>query len=61
MTKVLSKLINTMGNIVLCYVDDILIASNSAKDHLYKMRQVFQCLTEAGLKLKAGKCKIMEK
>jgi hypothetical protein len=61
MAVVLSKLTNTMGNIVLCYVDDILVASHSAQDHLWKLRQVFQCLRDAGLKLKAGKCKIMER
>ena len=61
MSKVLSSLVNTMGNIVLCYVDDILIASATATDHLWKMRQVFRCLQEAGLKLKAGKCNMMDK
>ena len=60
MSRVLSDICNTVGNLVLCYVDDILIASSSTKDHILRLRQVFRKLRDAGLKLKAGKCELFK-
>ena len=39
-------------------MDDILIASATQDDHVKRMREVFQALVEAGLKLKAAKCNL---
>jgi hypothetical protein len=61
MTHILAKLFSRWGNVVLCYVDDILIATATAEEHLVRLREVFECLRNAGLKLKAAKCKLMEK
>ena len=49
----------TFGSLVLCYVDDILIATSTATAHLKRLREVFGLIKKAGLKLKASKCKIM--
>lgn len=40
----------------LVYVDDILVFSNSFKEHLQHLEQIFARLTEAGLTLKPSKC-----
>ena len=40
------------------YVDDILVHSASEQEHKDHLRQVFQCLREAGLTLKGKKCHI---
>lgn len=40
----------------LVYVDDILVFSNSFKEHLQHLEQIFTRLTEAGLTLKPSKC-----
>ena len=50
-----------LGNIVLCYVDDILIATKTVEQHLERLSSVFQKLAKAGLKLKPKKCVIMSK
>ncbi len=60
MSKVLKNVSNRYGNLVLCYVDDILIATRTVEEHLQRLREVFQCLRRAGLKLKASKCKLMD-
>ena len=38
------------------YVDDIGIAANNATDHIRNIREVFQCIRNAGLKLTIEKC-----
>jgi RNase H-like domain found in reverse transcriptase/Reverse transcriptase (RNA-dependent DNA polymerase)/Integrase zinc binding domain/Integrase core domain len=40
-----------------CYIDDILVFSNSVSEHEEHLRQVFWRLREAGLKLHPKKCK----
>ena len=58
MNKVLSDLI---GEICLVYLDDIIIYSNSEKDHLEHVRRVLKRLKEFNLKIKLKKCKFAEK
>ena len=45
----------------LIYIDDIIVFSQSFPEHLNRLRSVLQRLTEAGLKLKPGKCKFAQK
>ena len=42
-------------------VDDILIAGNSVEEHNSRVRQVFERLKEAGMKLKKSKCIFMSR
>ena len=60
MTKTIGQISSRYGNLVLCYVDDILIATNTVEQHIERLDEVFTCLKAAGLKLKAAKCKLME-
>ena len=60
MTKTIGQISCKYGNLVLCYVDDILIATHTIEQHIDRMDEVFTCLRAAGLKLKAAKCKLME-
>ena len=41
---------------VRCYIDDIVIWSNNLEEHLDHIRQVFERLRGAGLKVHPGKC-----
>ena len=43
---------------VTTYIDDVLVHSASEEEHVGHLRQVFQCLREAGLTLRGRKCHI---
>ena len=45
----------------MCYLDDVVIFSNSVWDHLYHLGEVLQRLRTAGLKLKPTKCAFAQK
>ena len=60
MAQVLRNIKNKHGNLVLCYVDDILIATATIEEHLERIQEVFAALEAAGLKLKASKCNFMD-
>ncbi|GFW29319.1 retrovirus-related Pol polyprotein from transposon 17.6 [Trichonephila clavipes] len=40
----------------LCYLDDIIVFSETFEDHLIRLRLVLKCLQEAGLQLNSKKC-----
>ena len=61
MARVLAGISLRYGNVVLCYVDDILIASHTQEEHLQRLREVFGALKRAGLKLKAAKCRLLDR
>ena len=48
-------------NECLIYLDDIIVFSTSFADHLTRLEAVFQCLQQAGLKLKPSKCHFARK
>ena len=41
---------------VLCYLDDVLICSETFEQHLADLQEVFKCFHSAGLKLQPSKC-----
>ena len=53
MDKILAGL---TGHCVMVYLDDIVIYRKNEKEHLEHLQQVFDCLKQAGLKLKPTKC-----
>ena len=42
------------------YLDDIIIFSKTPKDHIVRLRKVFEKLDEAGLRLKPNKCEFFK-
>ena len=44
----------------LIYLDDVIVFSNMPEEHLRRMRVVFDCLREHGLKLKPSKCEVFK-
>ena len=44
----------------LIYIDDIIIFSTTFSEHLVRLRKVFQRIQDAGLKLKASKCRFVQ-
>ena len=55
---------NCLGelNLTYCliYLDDVIVYSKDLKQHLERMRVVFECLWEHGLKLKPSKCDLFK-
>ena len=47
------------GNLVMCYVDDVVIATPTLEDHIDRLDEVFGCMERAGLKCKPSKCEIL--
>ena len=47
--------------ICLAYLDDVVVFSSSMEEHLKRLRQVFERLRMAGLKLKPSKCNILQR
>ena len=40
------------GNLVMCYVDDVVIATPTLEDHIDRLDEVFGCMKSASLKCK---------
>ena len=58
-TRALQKIQQRHGSVVMAYIDDIVIATETNEDHLERIREVFECLREAGFKMRAEKCDFM--
>ena len=59
MTQALTIATKKYGNLVTCYVDDVVIASPTLEDHIERLDEVFACMKRAGLKCKPSKCEIL--
>ena len=44
----------------MAYIDDIVIATETVEDHMVRLREVFECLREAGFKMRVAKCDFMK-
>ena len=55
---------NCLGelNLTYCliYLDDVIVFSDMPEEHLWRMRVVFNCLREHGLKPKSSKCEVFK-
>ena len=43
----------------MAYIDDIVIATETIEDHIERIRELFECLREAGFKMRAKKSDFM--
>ncbi|EYC44211.1 hypothetical protein Y032_0468g2007 [Ancylostoma ceylanicum] len=48
------------GSEVFCYIDDIIICTHTRERHLELLREICQRMRDAGLKLKAQKCVLLQ-
>ena len=58
--RALQRIVNREGSMVMAYIDDIVIATETIEDHMDRLREVFQCLREAGFKMRVSKCDFMK-
>ena len=59
MAQALTNVTKKYGNLIMCYVDDVVIATPILEDHIEKLDEVFTCMKQAGLKCKPSKCEIL--
>ena len=45
---------------VMCYVNDVVIAVSTLEDHIERLDEMFACMKRAGLKCKPSKCEILK-
>ena len=58
--RALRKIVNREGSMVMAYIDDIVIATETVEDHMVRLREVFECLREASFILRVAKCNFMK-
>ena len=59
MAQALTRVTTKYGKLVMCYVDDVVIATSNLEDHIDWLDEVFGCMKRAGLKCKPSKCEIL--
>ena len=59
MAQALTSVTKKYGNLIMCYVDDVVIATPTLEDHRERLDEVFSCMKQAGLKSKPSKCEIL--
>ena len=52
MAQALTSVTKKYGNLIMCYVDDVVIATPTVEDHIERLDEVFTCMKRAGLKCK---------
>ena len=57
--RALRKVVNRERSMVMAYVDDIVIATETVEDHMLRLREVFECLREAGFKVRVAEFDFM--
>ena len=60
MSKVLMDVAQSYGNLVMCYVGDVIIATSAIDQHIDRLGEVLSCLRRAGLKCKPSKCEFFK-
>ena len=56
--QALTSITKKYGNFVMCYVDELVIATPTLTDHIEIFDEVFDYIKRAGLKCKPSKCEI---
>ena len=59
MAQALTRVNKKYGNLVMCFVDDVVIATPTLEDHIDRLDEVFGCMKRAGLKCKPSKYEIL--
>ena len=59
MAQALTGITKKYGNLVMCYVDDVVIATPTLADHIDRLDEVCGCMKRVGLKRKPSKCEIL--
>ena len=55
MAQALTNVTKKYRNLIMCYVDDVVIAKPTLEVHIERLDEVFNCMKQAGLKCKPSK------
>ena len=58
MSQALPSVTKMNGNLVMCYVYDVVIATPTIEDHIEHLDKVFACMKRTGLECKQSNCEI---
>ena len=59
MAQALTNMTKKYGNLIMCYVADVVIATPTLEDHIVRLDEVSTRIKQTGLKCKPSKCKIL--
>ena len=59
MAQALTNVTQKNGHLIMCYVDDVVIATPTLEDHIRRLDEVVAYMKQEGLKCKPLKCKIL--
>ena len=59
MAQALTRVMKKYGNLMMCYVDDVVIATPTLEVHIDWLDEVCGCMKRAGLNSKPSKCEIL--
>ena len=57
-TRMMNNVLRGLEGFADAYLDDVIIYSDSFEDHLQHLQVVFQCISEANLKVRPSKCQV---
>ena len=60
MAQMLTSLTKKYGNLVMCYVDDMVIATPTLEDHIERLDDVFACMKRKRMNSKPSKCEFLK-
>ena len=59
MAQALTGVTKKYGNLLMCFVNDVVIATPTLADHIDRLDEVFDCIKRADLKCKLSKCETL--
>ena len=59
MAQALTNVTKVYSNLIMCYVDDVVIATPTLEDRIKRLDEVFGCMNQAGLMCKPSKREIL--
>ena len=57
--QALTRITKKYGNLVMCYVDDVVRATPTLAYHIDRLDEVFHCLKRTGFNCKLSECEIL--
>ena len=59
MAQALTNVTKKYDILIMCYANDVVIATPTLEDHIKRLDEAFDCMNQVGLKCKCSKCEIL--